>query len=177
MPQGSGICFHHNSPISRAFIVSQRGDALEAAINGLKFNHVKGAARELAALLHDYLPLLPRDVLLVPIPTVRSHIRQRGYDQVELIARQVAYQRGLPLERLLRRVTSTTQHRVSRRERQAQAAEAFTLRDDVDLQGKTVLLLDDIVTTGSTFSAAAKLLQEAGATVWAAALAYQPFEK
>ena len=176
LPHPYGICPRHSSPISRAFTVAQRGSTLEILINRLKFEHTKAAAGALAELLDDALPLLPDHIQLVPIPTVRSHIRERGYDQVALLACHFAERRGLSIQSTLVRTTDTTQHIVGRKERVAQAGAAFGLKSTQDLKGKTVLLLDDIVTTGATLLAAATLLKEAGATVWAATLAYQPLD-
>lgn len=176
-PQPLGICESHGASIARAFIVGQRQGALQDVINRLKFNNVKAATLPLAELLNEYLPCLPDDIQIVPIPTVRSHIRQRGYDQVALLAQQLADIRTIPLHNALRRVTNATQHTaVTKNVRKQQAHQAFSLDTDADLNGKTVLLVDDIVTTGSTLTAAADILSRAGATVWVAALAYQPLD-
>jgi len=175
-PENNGICTSHNSPIERAFTVSSRTGALEDAINRLKFHNTKAAAASLAELFHESLPSLPADIQLVPIPTVRSHIRQRGYDHVELIVSQFAALRHLPIARPLLRKTRTTQHTVGKDARRSQSAEAFGLNEDDSLLGTRVLLVDDIVTTGSTLVAAAQLLKNAGATVWVATLAYQPLD-
>lgn len=181
-PKIDGICTVHGSPIRRAFIVSSRTGALEGAINQLKFHHAKDTARPLASLLDECLPILPYDIEVVPIPTVRSHIRQRGYDQAELIARHFTVLRGLPLRRYLQRVTNTTQHIVGKSERHQQAKQAFTLnvrgdKGQMRPMGKKILLVDDIVTTGATLQAAAEVLTKAGAIVWVAALAYQPLDE
>lgn len=177
-PQKHGICDFHNSSITRAFTVSSRTGSLEDVINRLKFQNTKAAAGALAELLHASLPMLPRDIELVPIPTVRSHIRQRGYDHVELIVRQLAALRNLPIKRALERKTSDTQHIVGKNERIKQSNEAFGLAATAvnSLQGHRILLIDDIVTTGSTLQSAARLLHCAGATVWVATLAYQPLD-
>lgn len=179
VPQVYGICEYHQVPIARAFTVSTRQDTLETLINRLKFEHTKAASLPLGELLHESLPSLPQGTVVVPIPTVRSHIRERGYDQVELLARQFLAQRKdepLLYRRLLRRVNTATQHKLARKDRIKQAGAAFALTSSYQLNGMRVLLIDDIVTTGSTVCAAARLLKDAGATVWVASLAYQPLD-
>ncbi len=175
-PNPDGICASHHSPVVKAYTVGRRTDTLETILNKLKFEHVKAAAVPLGELLHTHLPLFADDVLVVPIPTVRSHVRQRGYDQTELITRHFCEQRGMRFEKLLDRTSKATQHTVGRATRQEQAKEAFSLRSKRDLTGRTVILIDDIVTTGSTLMAAAHILKQAGATVFVATLAYQPLD-
>ena len=175
-PNPYGICSTHNSPITRAFTVSTRAGSLETVINKFNFQHTKGAARPLAELFDASLPIFSNNTLIVPIPTVRAHIRERGYDHVGLIARHLADIRSLCIEPLLVRRTNTTQHTVNREMREVQANEAFVLQDGVNVRGRTVVLIDDIVTTGSTLQAAAMQLTNAGAIVWAATLAYQPLD-
>jgi len=177
-PQIDGICEYHDSPLDRAFIVSTRTDALENAINGLKFSNVKACARVLAELLDDSLPILPLNTTIVPVPTVRSHVRRRGYDQVELIARHFATLRGLKINHMLTRAGNSTQHTANRATREVQALSAFTLNptpSDEPSDGP-ILVLDDIITTGSTVLAASRLLKQADRPIWVAALAYQPLD-
>lgn len=175
MPQSSGICSAHDSPIERAFTVSTRTGVVETLINRLKFQNTKSAALSLAELLDRTLPLLPDTMQLVPLPTVRSHSRQRGYDQVELITQHLAGMRNLRIIRPLVRKTTATQKTASRERRLSQSIHAFGI-DSSSVKGKNVLLIDDIVTTGATLQAAAQLLKGAGATVWVATLAYQPLD-
>lgn len=175
-PNAFGICRIHDSPIDRAFTIGTRSGVLEDVINQLKFHRVKGAARPLAELLHEQLPSFSENVEIVPIPTVRSHVRQRGYDQVELIVQHFASLRTMPVCHYLERMTNATQHVVGKDERLVQAEKAFSLKECEGIYGKTVLLIDDIVTTGATLQSAATLLKNAGATVWVATLAYQPLD-
>jgi len=177
-PQKYGICENHDSPLERIFVVGPRSGPLQQVINGLKFSNVKAGAILLAELLHESLPQLPDTIQIVPIPTVRSHIRRRGYDQVELIARHFAYLRGLQVVKPLARITNDTQHTVGRQERAIQASGAFAVRPGKNAlhTNGPILLIDDIITTGSTLSAAAKQLSSLGVPVWAAALAYQPLD-
>lgn len=174
-PQSSGICSSHNSPIERAFTVSARAGTVETLINRLKFQNTKAVAFSLAELLNDTLPLLPDDTELIPLPTVQSHSRQRGYDQVDLITRHLAAMRNLCITRPLIRKTTTTQKTANRKRRISQSMQAFDI-NSTPVKGKRILLIDDVVTTGATLQAAARLLKDAGATVWVATLAYQPLD-
>ena len=103
----------------------------------------------LASLLHERLPELPANVIIVPIPTVSGHVRERGFDHMSLIARRFAKRRGLPVASVLRRITSTKQRDASRTKRIAQAKAAFECPRQLDSE-KIYLLLDDVMTTGST---------------------------
>lgn len=171
-----GICVWHDSPITRSFVVSERSGVLEGLINQLKFHHMKAAARELAVLLHESLPIFPAGTTIVPIPTVRSHVRQRGYDQVELIARHLAQLRNMPIQKLLGRVGKATQHKLDREGRVEAARHAFKLNGFPASVDGPLLILDDVITTGVTVQEAAKLLKPLHSQVWVAALAYQPLD-
>lgn len=177
LPSRDGICSKHDSSVERSYVVSERGGPLEAIINSLKFHNLKAAALSLAELLNERLPLLPKDTVIVPIPTVSSHIRQRGYDQVELIARHLAQLRSLPLKHMLVRVGKETQHTLDRRHREIAAEKAFVFNSSIKgVKNVPILLIDDIITTGSTVSQAASQLTSYGSTVWVAAVAYQPLD-
>ncbi len=177
-PHPYGICASHDVPFERVFVVGTREGTLKETIDGLKFSRTKAAAASLAELLDLSLPLLPTGVHVVPVPTVRSHIRQRGYDHALLVAKQFARRRSLSVSKALTRETNHTQHLADRAQREVQVKGAFSVSPEVarGLQGKTVLLVDDVVTTGSTLLEAAQVLRQAGVTVWAAALAYQQLE-
>ena len=178
LPNQNGICLQHISPISRCFIVGQREGVLEALINSLKFSHTKAAAYSAALLLHESLPLLPLSTVIVPIPTVSGHIRQRGYDQTLLIAQHFAWLRALPIKRLLTRQNKATQHLLGKDDRLKEAGGAFKL--DTTIRGVApdvpILIIDDIITTGATVSAAANVLKCYSSQVWVGALAYQPLD-
>lgn len=176
VPCALGICWKHESPIEAAFTVGAREGVLKELIDGFKFERMKSAAEPLAELLDVKLPYLPKDVLIVPIPTVRSHVRTRGYDQVGLLAQYLCARTGYVFTDVLLRTSSATQHVATRRQRELQAQHAFDLREGVHLEGRLAVLVDDIVTTGATLSAAARVLHDAGARVWVVTLAYQPLD-
>ena len=171
-----GICVKHRNPISAAWIAGERDDVLAHVIDVFKFERCKSAYRDLAEVLLETMPIVPADTVVTSVPTVRSHIRERGYDHALLIAKAVAKRRGLPYKRLLQRETSTRQRGASRKERFGQAKEAFTVLS-VAIPPK-ILIIDDVVTTGATLHFAAKLLKDAGAeTVFVAAIAKQPLDQ
>ena len=123
---------------------------------------------------HLDLGATPADVL-VAVPLHRSRERERGYNQSELLARAVSKETGIDfLFRALSR-TRDTPPQVSitgHEERKRNLEGAFASTGDVS--GLRVLLVDDVVTTGSTMSACASVLKAGGATrVWGLALARQ----
>ena len=175
-PQTSGICTHHKLPVERSFVVGRRTGSLKGLLDVLKFSRAKEAAKIAAELLNYRLPCLPAYTVLVPIPTSAAHIRQRGYDQVDLVVRYIAALRGLPIERLLVWTKNTTQHSVNRAQRATQAQDLYKLAPGAQVNSNhTYLIIDDIITTGATVRAAVRVLHKAcpDARIWVAALAYQ----
>jgi ComF family protein len=171
-----GICKDCNVPYERAWCVADRRDQLQRLIGNYKFTNARSAYRPLADLLDSRLPELPANTIIVPIPTVSSHIRQRGYDHMLLIARRLAKKRDLKLSTVLQRATSTKQRDASRSQRIAQAKAAFSCAQPLD-KDAIYLIVDDVVTTGATMKYAAQRLLDAGArTVWVASISRQPLD-
>jgi ComF family protein len=88
----------------------------------------------------------------------------RGFNQSELLARAIARRYGMPISPVLRRVRATAvQAGLSHSARRANVEGAFRVRRGVSLEGRRVLLVDDVMTTGATASACARALKQAGA--------------
>lgn len=150
------------------------------AIHGLKYRGVRTAAPELGGLLARYLDthpfeshstVVPAD-LIVPAPLHAKRMRDRGYNQAELLAKSLSKESGIPLDTssLARVRHSGPQVGESRVQRRANVDEGF--RCYTDMTGKSVIVVDDVATTGSTLSACASALKAAGASeVWGLALA------
>lgn len=172
----NGICRSCRSKesFSRAWIVGDRKDELKFIINKLKFERTYQAAETCAELLHNTLPLLPSDTIVVPIPTISAHIRIRGYDHTLMIAKRLAVKRNLQHKSLLKRRNNYVQVGATLTKRKLQAKEAFYSSDSVSSR-IPYLIIDDIITTGSTISSASRILKEQGAqNIWIAAIARQP---
>jgi ComF family protein len=172
----NGLCGECQVPYQRAWSVADRRDHLQQLIDNYKFTNTKAAYAPLADLLHARLPELPSNTVIVPIPTVSSHIRQRGYDHMLLVVRRLGRLRKLPVATNLQRATNTKQRSAGRALRIQQAKKAFVCRRTLD-SSLTYLLIDDVITTGSTVKYAAQTLLDAGATtVWVASISRQPLD-
>ena len=139
-------------------------------IHLLKYQRQQSVANLFAETMSRFVPLNFDFVTAVPLNPARY--KERGYNQSELIARQLSNITRIPLSaNLLKRIRNTqTQTKLSREERKQNVKDAFTVQGDVT--GKRILLIDDVITTGSTLNECAKELKRNGAAwVTAAALA------
>ncbi len=103
--------------------------------------------------------------LVVPIPLSVQRLRERGFNQSEVIAKEVSKEFGLQLATniLVRTKATQAQAKLSRGERVENLKDAFSVKDQKSIQNRQILLVDDICTTGSTFISAANTLLAAGA--------------
>jgi ComF family protein len=136
----------------------------------LKFHRARSAAGVAAGMVVEALPAYLRADVVCGVPVSPGRQRERGYNQSDLVARRVAAGLHLPFQRLLVRQGSSHQLGTDRRTRFEQVSGAF--RAARRLSGESVLLVDDVVTTGATMESCAAALIEAGAgSVWGAAIA------
>ena len=148
---------------------------MQQAIYKLKYGNIRALVQPLAGLLRDYLLTYPvSGKILVPVPLHPKRLRERGYNQSRLLARELGNLIGLPVidDCLLRlRYTSPQVKTSTVAERQKNVVGAFTCRGD-RLRDKQVLLIDDVSTSGATLDACATALKTAGAvSVWGLTLA------
>lgn len=168
------LCKSCHASYSRAWCVAAHEGSIRRLISDFKFERVKAAGQLLGSLLADATPELPADVTIVPVPTVAQHIRQRGYDHCALIARSFADAKKVQYAEVLSRQSSATQRGAGRRDRLTQAKNAFAVARPVT---GTVVLVDDVFTTGATLRYAAEKVREAGASdVWIAIVSREPLD-
>ena len=137
------------------------------AIHRYKFNGGRTHAQLFGALMAQCLSSHWRQHvdLVTWVPLATKRLRERGYDQAELLARRVAKLSGLPVVPTLVKVrhTKTQSHLEGTVERAANVLGAYQLLAGLELANRRVLLIDDVATTGATLSQCAACLRKAGA--------------
>ncbi len=138
---------------------------LREAIHRLKYQHDIGLAEALASHLIDLFHSTGWEVdLIAPVPLSQSRLLERGYNQSALLARPLALITHIRYQpKAVSRIRNTpSQVGLKARERIENVREAF-LSEPVIVNGKRILLIDDVATTGATISECAKAVLEAGA--------------
>lgn len=164
------------SPVVAAVAYGPFEGALRRAVHALKFGGDPGLGKTLGRLVARAVGRSPEPRsadLVIPVPLHFSRLFERGYNQSAVLARQVAHAMGKPLvlDALVRTRGAAEQSGSTRTQRRENVRDAFRVKGS-RVDGKTVLLVDDVLTTGATARECALALQRAGAAkVYVAALA------
>ena len=116
-------------------------------------------------LQHAFDEGLPRPDALLPVPLARKRYRQRGFNQAQMLTDWLSAALAIPVDKkLLQRVHDTqSQQELDAASRRRNLRQAFALTDDQKLAGRHLAIIDDVLTTGATAEALARLLKRAGA--------------
>ncbi|HUC02155.1 MAG TPA: ComF family protein [Candidatus Paceibacterota bacterium] len=168
LPDQKKVC-HKDAPYLLGAAASYDDEPLRAAIHALKFQGIKTAAAPIADILASYVARAGIDLAgftMAPVPLSAERRRARGFNQSALIARPLAKALALPFEEhLLARIT----HRKPQSdtedifERRLNVQGCFVLAPGASAHNKTIVLVDDVVTSGTTFAECARVLKAAGA--------------
>jgi ComF family protein len=161
-------CAHHRLYFEAAVSTFRSRGIVRKLIHDFKYHGDIHLRRPIAAWLGATLadPRLHgrRFDIVVPVPLHPARKRERGFNQAELLAQVLCAGAGLKLQPALERIRyTTTQTAFDRAERMENLRGAFRLRRKIDVRGLRVLLIDDVLTTGSTLSECARVLKAAGA--------------
>ena len=178
-----GLCRRLEPPFAKATAYGSYDGGLRDLIHLLKYEQVRPAANVLGRMLAEAIADLESSfgegkVLVVPVPLHRSKLRQRGFNQSELIARAALKLKPagdrlvLNANVLERRRETQSQTGLTRHQRRDNIRGAFAVTRPDEVAGRETLLVDDVFTTGTTVSECARLLRRAGASkVWVATVA------
>jgi len=136
---------------------------LKDLVWNLKYQRQRSTGRVLGEYLANALPYLPEDTLVVPLPTASSRVRKRGYDQAKVLAHSFAKARKLPYRDVLVRKDQKELIGKRRSDRIKLMEDSFAIKPKANLSDKTILLIDDVLTTGASLESAAKVLRKNGA--------------
>jgi ComF family protein len=151
---------------------------IRRAIHELKYHNLRALVPLMAQFLYEYYLAnpLPGDII-IPVPLHRKRLNERGYNQSARLARELGRLTAIHVNTdiLARKKHTAPQVRTaSVTERRENVAGAFSCTDNT-LQGKSVMLIDDVTTSGSTLDACAAALKAAGAaSVWGLTVAIEP---
>jgi ComF family protein len=157
-------CRRTGSP-GHVWITTDHDNLARDLLSFYKFGHHRPAAEPIARMMLQTFDkyALVKDYLVVPVPTATSRIRERGFGHTELLARVLSHALHFPYSNNLRRLGQTRQLGAKREERLVQLSSSFAVKQQRLIQGRHILLVDDVVTTGGTIISAAKALRSAKA--------------
>ncbi|MDQ3190038.1 MAG: ComF family protein [Bacteroidota bacterium] len=146
-----------------AYYYFQKGSGVQHLLHAIKYNGATQAAREVGKMYGSELkesPYFNSVDIIIPVPLHPSKKKKRGFNQSDFIAEGIA--EGLNSnwspEILVRDVASETQTKKSRFNRWKNVESAFSLKDQKAVEGKHVLIVDDVITTGATLESSANCL-------------------
>jgi len=160
-------CRHTGSP-SHVWITTNHESLARDLLHNFKFEQNRAAADSISRLMletnRNYSSEDGLDYLVVPIPTATKRVRERGFDHSALLAKKIAQELRLEYRSVLARLGQTRQVGAKRSDRLKQMDSKFRVKRSASVLGRKILLIDDVVTTGSTLNAVSKTLHKAGAT-------------
>jgi ComF family protein len=165
-----GLCRRVAPPFQKAVAYGAYEGSLRDLIHLFKYQHVKSAAPLLGGFLNRALAgtSLPAELLVVAVPLAKTRRRDRGFNQAEEIARAfVRRQRSVGIElntgSLVRTRDTASQTGLTRHQRRLNLRGAFAVTQPERIRDRSILLVDDVMTTGTTAGECARVLLRAGA--------------
>lgn len=155
-------------------IFSYRDLKVRSLIHSLKFRNIRSLRQKMASILHeslmtikeDSITSLPGRITLLPVPKLQSHYLKRGSDALTDICKNIVNQNKELYsldEHSISRINKKAQVGLSRKERLVNMKDAFRVSPEHKLQDKTICIIDDVMTTGSTVQELRNVCLQAGA--------------
>ena len=167
LPDNEKTC-HKEIKFLLAAATSYQNQAANNIIKFLKYSRWKGLIRTIGPIITNYLDNLNydfSDFLVIPIPLHPDRLKERGFNQSELIAEFFCQRNNINIKTNLKRVRATKiqAELKNSEERRENVKKCFELINPEEIKNKNIVLIDDVFTTGSTMSEAVETLKNAGA--------------
>lgn len=153
-------------------------EIIKNSIHILKYKFAFDITRSIAQILVRFINnnkfILKNDFIIVPVPLHKKRFLLRGFNQSELLAKEISKTFSLKLssQNLIRIKYTQAQVELDKKDRENNIKNAFFIKKPLEFSGKSVILIDDVYTTGSTMNECAKVLKQAGVKeVWGLVIA------
>lgn len=156
---------HYISDLVACFVF-EKENAFQHIAHALKYQEFKSLGIDLGTRIGGVMNDWNIDVdIIIPVPLHKQKLRERGYNQAEYIARGIAgvIEKPICTSAIHRKRYTQTQTKLSAEERRRNMLDAFAIADKTMIDGKSCLVVDDVITTGATTNACAKELLSGGA--------------
>lgn len=152
-----------NPTLDQLFACTKYSGTGSNFIKTYKYQGAFSLAGIISEMMKEQMEVSKVDIL-IPVPLHRRRERERGFNQSELLAKKLSKKWKLPFQKALSRTKATTpQAKLDREKRLVHLENVFTLLPKVSIEGKTIGLVDDVATTGTTLNECAKILKKYGA--------------
>ncbi|MFA6216931.1 MAG: ComF family protein [Candidatus Omnitrophota bacterium] len=164
-------CLKKKLHFDRAFSPCVYEGSLKELIHDFKYKNKQYLGATLSTFMIDFINEyhIPMDVidLIVPVPLHKTKLREREFNQAQVLSTYIAkaFNKGILTDTLIRHRHTRTQAELLADQRSLNVKDSFSVREKDLIKGKHVLLVDDVLTTGSTASEAAFALKDAGAHI------------
>ena len=162
--------------MDKIYAVGYREGVLMKLTEDYKYKSIRKTAEVLAELMSAAIPKKfggDEEVVVVPLPTIGRHIRERGFDHTLLLAKRLAILKNWKVATVISRKNTTVQVGADSDKRKEQAKGAYAVSSRLD-EKKQYLLIDDVWTTGASMEAAISAIKKAGAKKVASAVILMP---
>lgn len=160
------ICKNEKIYFEKGYCVYPYAGAVRNTILNFKFKNMALYYTYLGSKMTEYYfeYIMESYDYITAVPIHKKKLKVRGYNQAELLAEYISEQINIPYCTVLKRTVNTKpQNALNKKERAVNVKNAFSLIDNIDIKNKSILIVDDIFTTGTTINECCKVLKKAGA--------------
>ena len=152
------------SPLAAVIVFGVHEGLAKELVHKAKYERAKAGLHEMSGMMSSLVPYSSeRDMVIVPVPTASSRVRERGYDQAVVLAKDISKTVSLQYFPVLVRLNQAHQVGSTRADRKRHVKNGFRVVKPDIVKGRSILLIDDVCTTGATLEEAARTLKRAGA--------------